>query len=92
MTIPSQTTMTLQSIILKRIDDKKISHQEILKLMGYRHHPKVHDKALKRLQEVLSAPTLGLVNTTYDFKYSSSEFVQKLCTVLEIDKKFINHC
>ncbi len=87
MTISSQSTMTLQSIILKRIDDKKISHQEILKLMGYRHHPKTHDKALKRLQRVLSAPKLGLVNTTYDFKYSSSKFVQKLCIVLEIDKK-----
>ena len=90
MTIPSQSTKTLQalqSIILKRIDDKKISHQEILKLIGYRHHPKTHDKALKRLQRVLSAPKLGLVNTTYDFKYSSSEFVQKLCIVLEIDKK-----
>lgn len=87
MTIDSLSKTSLQSIILKRIDQKQLSHYEILKLMRYRNHPKTKDKALKRLQEVLSTTELGLVNKTYDFKYSSSEFVQKLCTVLEVDKR-----
>ena len=88
MTISSQstTTTTLQSIILKRIEQKTLSHHEILTLMGYHNHPKTTDKAINRLQTVLSSPALGLTNKTYDFKYAASEFVEKLCSVLGIDK------
>ena len=81
----SLSTMTLQFIILRHIEQKNISHHEILILMGYHNHPKTQDKALKRLQTVLSSPALGFTNKTYDFKYASSKFAEKLCMVLSID-------
>ena len=48
MTISSLPTTTLQSIILRRIEQKTLSHHEILTLMGYHNHPKTNHKAFKR--------------------------------------------
>lgn len=50
------------------------------------NNPLKHHKALKRLAQVLSSPYLGLTTPSYDFKYSSSEFIDALCQVLGIDQ------
>lgn len=82
----SQYASTLQALILQRVDQKNLSHAQIIQSMGYQTHIKTQTRALKRLEHVLSSPELGLTKTSYDFKYSSTEFVRALCRVLDIDK------
>ncbi|WP_201596207.1 hypothetical protein [Psychrobacter fulvigenes] len=82
----SQYASTLQALILQRVDQKNLSHAQIIQSMGYQTHIKTQTRALKRLEHVLSSPELGLTKTSYDFKYSSAEFAHALCRVLDIEK------
>lgn len=86
MTHSSQYASTLQALILQRVEQKNLSHAQIIQSMGYQTHIKTQTRALKRLEHVLSSPELGLTKTSYDFKYSSAEFVHALCRVLDIEK------
>ena len=86
MTHSSQYASTLQALILQRGEQKNLSHAQIIQSMGYQTHIKTQTRALKRLEHVLSSPELGLTKTSYDFKYSSAEFVHALCRVLDIEK------
>jgi len=86
MTTSSQNAITLQSLILNQIEQQKLSYSQITQSMGYHSHHKTQTKALKRLQHVLSSSDLGLSKTSYDFKYSSAEFIHTLCDVLDISK------
>ncbi|WP_230656137.1 hypothetical protein [Psychrobacter sp. I-STPA10] len=86
---------SLQTLILKQIEQQHLSHTQILIAMGYQLHQSSqsnlqpyktlkHNKALRRLAQVLSSPYLGLTKPSYDFKYSTTEFIQVLCQVLGI--------
>ena len=86
MTHSSQHAGTLQALILQRIEQKSLTHAQIIQSMGYQTNIKTQARALTRLEHVLSSPELGLTKTGYDFKYSSTEFVRALCRVLDIDK------
>ncbi|WP_201574429.1 hypothetical protein [Psychrobacter sp. H8-1] len=86
MIYSSQYASTLQALILQRVEQKNLSHAQIIQSMGYQTHIKTQTRALKRLEHVLSSPELGLTKTSYDFKYSSAEFVHALCRVLDIEK------
>lgn len=86
MTTSSQNAITLQSLILNRIEQQNLSYSQITQSMGYLSNYKTQMKALKRLQHVLSSSNLGLTETSYDFKYSSAEFIHTLCHVLGINK------
>ncbi len=86
MTHSSQHAITLQALILQRIEQQNLSYTQIIQSMGYQTTIKTQTRALKRLEHVLSSPELGLTKTGYDFKYSSAEFVHALCRVLGIDK------
>ena len=86
MTHSSQHAITLQSFILNQIEQKNLSYSQIIQSMGYPINVKTQTSALKRLKHVLSSPELGLTTTSYDFKYSSTEFIHVLCRVLDIDK------
>lgn len=86
MTHSSQHAITLQTLILQRIEQKNLSYTQIIQSMGYQTTVKTQTRALTRLKHVLSSPELGLTKTGYDFKYSSAEFVHALCRVLDIDK------
>ncbi|MDN3398303.1 hypothetical protein QL919_06125 [Psychrobacter sp. APC 3426] len=82
----SQYASTLQALILQRIEQKSLTHAQIIQSMGYQTNIKTQARALTRLEHVLSSPELGLTKTGYDFKYSSTEFVRALCRVLDIEK------
>ena len=86
MTHSSQHAGTLQALILQRIEQKSLTHAQIIQSMGYQTNIKTQARALTRLEHVLSSPELGLTKTSYDFKYSSAEFVHALCRVLDIEK------
>lgn len=86
MTISGHHAMTLQSLILQRIEQQNLSYAQIVQSMGYQTNVKTQTSALKRLEHVLSSTKLGLTKTSYDFKYSSAEFIHALCEVLEIDR------
>ncbi len=82
----SQYANTLQALILQRIEQKKLTHAQIIQSMGYQTTLKTQTRALKRLEHILSSPELGLTKTSYDFNYSSAEFVRALCRALDIEK------
>lgn len=82
----SQYASTLQALILQRVEQKSLSHAQIIQFMGYQTTVRTQTRALKRLEHVLSSPELGLTKTGYDFKYSSAEFIHALCRVLGIEK------
>ncbi|MGP9491865.1 hypothetical protein [Psychrobacter sp. AOP7-B1-24] len=86
MTYSSQYTSRLQALILNRIEQKNLSHAQIIQSMGYQTTVKTQTKAIKRLEHILLSAELELTKTGYDFKYSSTEFIHALCEVLNIDK------
>lgn len=89
---------SLQTLILNKIEQKNLTHAQIIEAMGYSSgaqsqykyqspsQNKTHRKALQRLQQVLTSPDLGLSQPSYDFKYSSTEFIHALCQVLGMDR------
>ena len=94
---------SLQTLILEQIKQKNLSHTQILSAMGYQFNQSGNvspsllsqspnktfkqKRALRRLAEVLTSPYLGLTTPSYDFKYSSFEFIVALCQVLAIDQE-----
>jgi len=59
------------------------SLKELAQFMGYQ--PKKVKKAVKRIEDVLSDEHLGLNSSLFDFKYVNKEFLNKLCSVLNLD-------
>ena len=74
--------MDINNLVRKRLEGKdKI---EIVKKMGYQS-PK---RGVESLDYFLSKGSLDfLMQGMYDFKYTADQFFEKLCEVLEIDKK-----
>jgi len=58
------------------------SQTDILKEMGYE---KPQSKNFDRLQGLLSSEFLGLDRGSFDFKYSTTEFLIELCKVARLD-------
>lgn len=78
-------TTDLQSLVLQRLQSKQLSSKSLLQRMGYLSRSSAFNKAIVRLENVLSSPDMGLLIPSYDFKYSSYEFIDKLCQSLSID-------
>lgn len=75
----------LQSLVLQRLQSNQMTPRSLLKKMGYPPQSSAFDKAIVRLENVLTSADMGLLTPSYDFKYSSYEFIDKLCQVLSID-------
>ncbi|GHB07945.1 hypothetical protein [Modicisalibacter luteus] len=60
-----------------------LSAWELLRRMGYR---KPGEAALRRLNEVLEDPDLGLSSGGFDFCFGSREFLCALCDVVGLDE------
>lgn len=59
-----------------------LPQEEILKAMGYK---KPTSANVERLQTVLDDPQFGLMDSGFDFKYSSEGFLRALCVVTGMD-------
>ena len=77
----------LQSLVLQKLQSNQMTPRSLLKKMGYSLQSSAFDKAVVRLENVLISPDMGLLIPSYDFKYSSYEFIEKLCQVLSIDSE-----
>lgn len=75
----------LQSFVLQRLQSNQMTPRSLLEKMGYPPQSSAFDKAIVRLENVLTSADMGLLISSYDFKYSSYEFIDKLCQVLSID-------
>lgn len=78
--------MTLQHELKLKLMHGKLS--EIAQLMGYNR--KGINKAVTRIEQVLSDPQLNLYANVFDFKYSNQEFIERLCEVVGIDLNRFN--
>ncbi len=72
--------MKLQQEIQLRLSS--CSLKDISQLMGYKD-----DSPVIRIKDVMNDPHLGLFLGGYDLKFSDSEFLSTLCSVLGIDIK-----
>lgn len=72
----------LAQCAIEQIERLELRPQYIIAQMGYQ--PKNFIQAYDRLRHVLCSPNLGLDNSYYDYRYSSSEFIQELFAVLDI--------
>lgn len=70
--------MSLQDLITEKLQNT--DKATLAKQLDYNNVSKFE----KRLQESLQSKYLGLDNAYYDFNLTTKEFVQKLCTALEI--------
>jgi len=61
----------------------KCSLNDIVQLMGYQRSSA--KKAVKRLELLLNDEHLGLNDGVYDLKYSNTQFLHKLCKLLDVD-------
>lgn len=75
--------MNLRDEIRQKIADS--SYSNIAIEMGYSNMG--IPKACKRIRYVIQGENLGLDTCAYDWKFSNSEFVIRLCEVLGIDAK-----
>lgn len=73
--------MNLQHHLQLQLSSCNLS--DIAQFMGYSKSKS--KQAAKRIDLTLSDESLGLYCGSYDFKYTSEEFLKKLCQVLSID-------
>ncbi len=72
--------MTLQKIITSKLSCANLS--DITQFMGYNKFQT--PKAVKRLKGLMTDEYLGLYSSSYDFKFSNSEFLTQLTKVLGV--------
>jgi len=76
--------MSLQYLIEEKL--KSFNINELAKSLGYSSTQKLSE----RIDAVINSDTLGLDSSHYDFNYSTSEFIRKLCYVLTIPSNLCN--
>jgi len=64
----------------------KYTPEQLLRIMGYRN-PGTSTK--KRLQSVLESPDFGLEQGSYDFRYTSRQFLTVLCIAVGMERPVI---
>lgn len=77
--IGNEVAMRLQDEIRQRL--AHCSYRDIAELMGYH---KVDNRMLDRIHAIFTDPYLGLHSGYYDFKYTGIEFIEALCSLLNI--------
>ena len=76
--------MSLQTIIKQKLETRPANNISILEAMCYSCTESSSDRFIERLNNTLNDDCMGLDSCWFDSKYSNSEFIVKLCEILQI--------